>query len=153
MDSSLPSAIDVGSRAIRDVQPMRPPANGWSTSAAWSCTRCRRGFPVTDSQAVIFDSNGRHLSFVVCPPCADRYRVPATVALDLTRMPPPDRAERELREIAAHAWFVSNIRTSPRGDVITLRDADVRQLAHQNDETPADLTRRLDERGLLSRLT
>lgn len=153
MDSSLPNAIDVGSRAIRDVEPMRPPLDGWSTSADWSCTRCRRRFPVADSQAVIFDSNGRHLRFVVCPACASAYRVPTQVALDLTRMPPPDRAERDLRTIAAHAWFVSNIRTSPPDAVITLRDADVRRIAHQNRETPADLTRRLEERGLLSTVT
>lgn len=153
VDRSLPPAIDVGSRAIRDVEPMRPPSHGWSTSAHWSCTRCRQGFPVTDSQAVIFESNGRDLLFVVCAPCAERYRVPTTVALDLTRMPPPDQAERDLREIAAHAWFVSNIRTSPPNGVVTLRDADVRQIAHQNRETPADLTRRLNARGLLSTST
>ena len=153
MDRPLPNAIDVGSRAIRDVEPMRPPSDGWSASGSWSCTRCRRVFPVVDSQSVIFDSNGRYLRFVVCPQCADRYRVPIQVALDLTRMPPPDRAERDLRDIAAHAWFVSNIRTSPPVGVVTLRDADVRQIAHQNRETPADLTRRLEEHGLLSTVT
>ena len=153
VDRSPPPAIDVGSRSIRDVEPMRPPSDGWSTGSNWSCTRCLRTFPVSESQAVVFDSNGRDLRFVVCTDCADRYRVPTPVALDLTRMPPPDRAERDLRAIAAHAWFVSNIRTSPPVGVVTLRDADVRQIAHQNRETPADLTRRLTERGLLTTAT
>lgn len=148
MASSPHRCIDVDSRAIRRVEPFADVAD--VEASYWPCTRCSRSFPVSASWAVVFDSAGRRLRFVVCPDCAPRYQVPRPVTLDLNRCPPPDRASRDVKILAAHAWFVSNVRSRPPGRILWLRDADVRRLAADADQTPTELVERLASRGMLS---
>lgn len=148
MDARLDEHLDIGSRYIREVQPLDLEPE--LARGTWSCTRCRVQHPVEDSRAVHFDSNGRRLLFVVCQRCADLYRVPAPVRLDLRKLPPPDRADQRIRSVTAHAWFVSNARARPPQEVLRLRDADVRELAKRSRETPEILVRRLADRGLLA---
>lgn len=147
MTSLRQLGYDVDSRRIRDVRPMELPPDA---HGHWPCTRCGQQHPVDRSHAVRFESSGRLLSFVVCAECAERYRVPAPVTLDLQRLPTPDRAEGALRTVTAHAWFVSNVRQRPPEQVLRLRDSDVRHLALQNRETPTSLVRRLADQGLLA---
>lgn len=136
------------SRAIREVAPLDLPPT--VEHGSWTCTRCQRMHNVPDSYAVHFRSNGRRLLFVVCPPCAELYEVPRPVHLDLRRLPPADLADAQLRTVAAHAWSVSRARSRPPENVLRLRDSDVRELARRNSETPEELVRRLDDRGLLA---
>lgn len=143
-----PPGLDVDSRAIREVGPLRlPPSVARGT---WPCTRCGRDHPVPGSSVVHFESCGRRLQFVVCPDCAERYRVPFPVTLDLRRLPPPERADQHLEPVTAHARFVTDVRGRAPRQVLQLRDADVRQLALRNRETPTTLVRRLAERGMLA---
>lgn len=141
-------SYDVGTRVIRDVVPMEVPVS--IAQGTWSCTRCRRQHPVESSEAVVFESEGRLLRFVVCPACAEVYRVPGPVRLDLRRLPPADVASQPLKTVTAHAWFVSNVRARPPETILQLRDSDVRELALRNRETPTILVRRLARRGLLA---
>lgn len=148
MTSSLHRSIDLDSRAIRRVEPFSDVADveGWH----WPCTRCSRRFPVSASYAVVFDSAGRRLRFVVCDDCAPRYQIPRPVTVDLDRCPPPDRAPRDVKMLAAHAWFVSNARSKRPGRILWLRDADVRKLAAESNRTPAELVEQLEIRGVLA---
>ncbi len=148
VNARLDDHLDIGSRHIREVEPLDlEPELAMGT---WSCARCRVQHPVEDSQAVYFDSKGQRLLFVVCQRCAELYRVPAPVLLDLTKLPPPDHADQRIRSVTAHAWFVSNARARPPKEVLRLRDADVRELAKRSRETPEILVRRLADRGLLA---
>lgn len=55
-----------------------------------------------------------------------------------------------MKRLTAHAWYVSNVRTRPPDRVLRLRDADVRKLAADSDQTPTELVGELHNRGMLT---
>lgn len=126
-----------GEREIQSVMPL-----DFHVDGTWSCSTCGRDFHATSSRIVHYrHADGREFRFIVCRDCGDELR-PYRVVIDLDRL----EQEIELDWLRRRVEQIARQRRMQDVRRLTLRSADVHQLAAEARTAPVTLVEALAQR-------